>query len=79
MCNLYPFEKTVAKKDVVLDDAIENIDIGGVALLRAAAKNNSRVIVISDPADYDNVLETMSSKEGLSSDRRLVSEDKIKS
>ncbi len=54
--NLYPFQKTVAQKFVTLDDAIENIDIGGVALIRAAAKNYSRVAVICDPEDYDNVL-----------------------
>lgn len=54
--NLYPFQKTVAQKYVTLDDAIENIDIGGVALIRAAAKNYKRVAVVCDPEDYDNVL-----------------------
>lgn len=54
--NLYPFQKTIAQKFVTLDDAIENIDIGGVALIRAAAKNYKRVAVICDPEDYDNVL-----------------------
>lgn len=56
VCNLYPFQETIAKPDVVLADAIENIDIGGVTLLRAAAKNHSRVTVICDPKDYPVVL-----------------------
>ena len=55
-CNLYPFEETVAKPGVTLDEAIENIDIGGVTLIRAAAKNHQRVILCCDPADYPAVL-----------------------
>jgi phosphoribosylaminoimidazolecarboxamide formyltransferase/IMP cyclohydrolase len=51
--NLYPFRETVAKKGVSLDDAIENIDIGGPTLLRAAAKNWQHVGAVADPADYD--------------------------
>jgi phosphoribosylaminoimidazolecarboxamide formyltransferase/IMP cyclohydrolase len=51
--NLYPFAATVAKPDCTYDDAIENIDIGGPAMLRAAAKNHARVAVVVDPADYD--------------------------
>ncbi len=54
--NLYPFQKTVAQKFVTLHDAIDNIDIGGVALIRAAAKNYERVAVVCDPCDYDLVL-----------------------
>ena len=54
--NLYPFEETVAKPGVTLADAIENIDIGGVTLIRAAAKNHERVTLVSDPADYGSVL-----------------------
>ena len=50
--NLYPFEQVIAKAEITLAEAIENIDIGGVALLRAAAKNFSRVTVLGDPADY---------------------------
>jgi phosphoribosylaminoimidazolecarboxamide formyltransferase/IMP cyclohydrolase len=50
--NLYPFEEVTARPEVTLAEAIENIDIGGVALLRAAAKNYSRVTALSDPADY---------------------------
>jgi phosphoribosylaminoimidazolecarboxamide formyltransferase/IMP cyclohydrolase len=57
--NLYPFEETVAKPDVIYADAIENIDIGGVTLIRAAAKNHERVTLVCDPSDYDSVLEEL--------------------
>ncbi|MCB9155709.1 MAG: bifunctional phosphoribosylaminoimidazolecarboxamide formyltransferase/IMP cyclohydrolase [Caldilineaceae bacterium] len=53
--NLYPFQQTVARPNVTLAAAVEQIDIGGVALLRAAAKNHESVTVICDPADYDAV------------------------
>jgi len=53
--NLYPFEQTVAKPDVALEEAIENIDIGGPAMLRSAAKNHASVTVVVDPADYAEV------------------------
>ncbi len=53
--NLYPFEKTVAKPDVPLAEAIENIDIGGPSMLRSAAKNHESVTVVVDPADYAEV------------------------
>lgn len=55
--NLYPFRETVARPDVTLDEAVENIDIGGVALLRAAAKNFQHVTVVCDPDDYGWVLD----------------------
>ena len=55
--NLYPFESTIAKPEVTLAEAIEQIDIGGVALIRAAAKNNDRVTLVCDPADYSAVLQ----------------------
>jgi phosphoribosylaminoimidazolecarboxamide formyltransferase / IMP cyclohydrolase len=55
--NLYPFEETIAKPNVTHADAIENIDIGGVTLIRAAAKNHERVTLVCDPSDYDSVLE----------------------
>ena len=55
--NLYPFEQTVAKPDVSLHDAIENIDIGGPSMLRSAAKNHESVTVVVDPADYAAVAE----------------------
>ena len=62
--NLYEFEKTVAKPDVTFDDAIEHIDIGGPSMLRSAAKNAASVTVVSDPADYDEVLEAMRKNDG---------------
>ncbi len=54
--NLYPFRETVARPDATFEDAIEDIDIGGPAMLRAAAKNAQDVVVLVDPADYDPVL-----------------------
>jgi phosphoribosylaminoimidazolecarboxamide formyltransferase/IMP cyclohydrolase len=54
--NLYPFQQTIAKQGVKLEEAIENIDIGGPAMLRAAAKNYRNVVVICDPTDYVDVL-----------------------
>lgn len=54
--NLYPFEQTVARADCTLTEAVENIDIGGPAMIRAAAKNHAFVAVVCDPADYDTVL-----------------------
>ena len=54
--NLYPFEQTVAKRDVHFEEAIENIDIGGPSMLRSAAKNHESVTVVCDPADYSAVL-----------------------
>src|SRR5699024_1460115 len=57
--NLYPFAQTVARPDVTLADAIENIDIGGPAMLRAAAKNHDRVLVVTDPSDYAELIDTL--------------------
>ena len=57
--NLYPFEATIAKPNVTYEDAIENIDIGGVTLIRAAAKNHERVTLVCDPADYAHILEVL--------------------
>ena len=57
--NLYPFEQTVARPDCSFDDAIENIDIGGPAMLRAAAKNHESVAAIVDPGDYGSVLDEL--------------------
>jgi phosphoribosylaminoimidazolecarboxamide formyltransferase/IMP cyclohydrolase len=62
--NLYPFEQTVAKPGCALEDAIENIDIGGPALLRAAAKNHGAVTVVVDARDYATVLEQMQANDG---------------
>jgi phosphoribosylaminoimidazolecarboxamide formyltransferase / IMP cyclohydrolase len=62
--NLYPFEATVAKEDCTMEDAIENIDIGGPTMLRSAAKNNRDVTVIVDHVDYEKVLEEMKNNGG---------------
>lgn len=62
--NLYPFEETVAKKDCTLEDAIENIDIGGPTMLRSAAKNYEDVTVIVDPADYPKIIAEMQANNG---------------
>ncbi|KGI78763.1 bifunctional phosphoribosylaminoimidazolecarboxamide formyltransferase/IMP cyclohydrolase [Oleiagrimonas soli] len=64
--NLYPFAQTVARPDCTLDEAIENIDIGGPAMLRAAAKNHDRVLVVVDPADYAEVIQTLHEHGGTS-------------
>jgi phosphoribosylaminoimidazolecarboxamide formyltransferase / IMP cyclohydrolase len=59
--NLYPFEQTIAEPGVTLEQAVENIDIGGVTLIRAAAKNFERVTLLSDPADYTLALDELRS------------------
>jgi phosphoribosylaminoimidazolecarboxamide formyltransferase/IMP cyclohydrolase len=56
VCNLYPFQETIARPGATLAEAVEQIDIGGVTLLRAAAKNFARVTVVCDPADYGRIL-----------------------
>ena len=62
--NLYQFEKTIAKDGVTLEDAIENIDIGGPAMLRSSAKNYQDVTVVVDPSDYEIVLKEMKENNG---------------
>ncbi len=62
--NLYPFEATVAKPDVTFEEAIENIDIGGPAMIRSAAKNMRSVTVVTDPADYPRVIECLRANGG---------------
>ena len=62
--NLYPFEKTVARENCPLEDAIENIDIGGPSMLRAAAKNHQGVAVVVDPADYAAIAEELKAGNG---------------
>ena len=71
--NLYPFQQTIAQPDATLADAIENIDIGGPTLLRAAAKNHADVAVVVDPTDYAGVLEEMSRN-----DNALTDESRFK-
>ncbi len=62
--NLYPFEETISKENCSLEDAIENIDIGGPAMVRSASKNYNDVTVVVNPIDYDLVLEEMDDNEG---------------
>ena len=62
--NLYQFEKAVAQPGCTLADAIENIDIGGPTLLRAAAKNYEAVTVVVDPADYATIMHEMKTNQG---------------
>lgn len=62
--NLYPFEETISKPGVTFSEAIENIDIGGPAMLRSASKNFKDVAVIVDPADYGKVIKEMKSMSG---------------
>lgn len=69
--NLYPFEATVAKPDCTFEDAIENIDIGGPTMIRAAAKNHESVAVVVDPADYAGVLAELKEKGEVSAETRL--------
>ncbi|MES2070289.1 MAG: bifunctional phosphoribosylaminoimidazolecarboxamide formyltransferase/IMP cyclohydrolase [Pseudomonadota bacterium] len=63
--NLYPFQQTVAKAECSLEDAIENIDIGGPTMLRSSAKNHKDVAVICDPVDYQLVLDEMKANQGV--------------
>jgi phosphoribosylaminoimidazolecarboxamide formyltransferase / IMP cyclohydrolase len=65
--NLYPFQETVSKPDVAFADAIENIDVGGPAMLRAAAKNHAFVTVVTSPKDYDRVVNDMDALGGATS------------
>ncbi|MDD2764204.1 MAG: bifunctional phosphoribosylaminoimidazolecarboxamide formyltransferase/IMP cyclohydrolase [Opitutaceae bacterium] len=70
--NLYPFEQTIARPGVGLEEAIENIDIGGPSMLRSAAKNHESVTVVCDPADYDAVLKALEAPAGLGELRRRL-------
>jgi phosphoribosylaminoimidazolecarboxamide formyltransferase/IMP cyclohydrolase len=70
--NLYPFEDTIAKPGATLEDAVENIDIGGVTLIRAAAKNFERVTLVCDPDDYNPVLEELQSGSVSAASRRAL-------
>ncbi len=62
--NLYPFEQTVARPDCSLEDAIENIDIGGPTMIRAAAKNHRDVTIVVDAADYGRIIDEMKTNDG---------------
>ena len=69
--NLYPFEATAAKANLTPEELIENIDIGGPAMVRSAAKNFESVAVVTDPADYPRILEELGEKSELTLARRL--------
>lgn len=69
--NLYPFQQTIAKSDVTFAEAIENIDIGGPTMLRAAAKNHQYVTVVVDPADYDKVVQELKEHGDVSAETKL--------
>ena len=66
--NLYPFREVVAKPDVAFEEAIENIDIGGPAMIRSAAKNHKYVAVVTDPADYERVADDLRRRTGATSE-----------
>jgi phosphoribosylaminoimidazolecarboxamide formyltransferase/IMP cyclohydrolase len=68
--NLYPFKQTIAKPDVTLEDAIENIDIGGPTMLRSSAKNFKHVAVVTDPNDYDDILKELKDTGEVSSETK---------
>ena len=59
VCNLYPFEETIAQEGVTLEEAQEQIDIGGVTLIRAASKNFQDVVMVSDPSSYGTILDEL--------------------
>jgi len=69
--NLYPFEKTVAKEGVKLEEAIENIDIGGPSMLRSAAKNNKSVAVITNPSRYPEIINELKTNNGALSEETI--------
>lgn len=68
--NLYPFAETIARPDVTMTDAIENIDIGGPTMVRSAAKNHAHVGIVTSPSDYQRVLDALGDSTTLSSDLR---------
>jgi len=69
VCNLYPFNETIARiPPPSIPEAVEEVDIGGVTLLRAAAKNHDRVVILSDPKDYDEFLAQWKAGNGTVSD-----------
>ncbi|KAI9871100.1 MAG: bifunctional phosphoribosylaminoimidazolecarboxamide formyltransferase/IMP cyclohydrolase [Pleopsidium flavum] len=71
VCNLYPFKDTIAKINVTIPEAVEEIDVGGVTLIRAAAKNHSRVTILSDPGDYPEFLQELGKGEVTEKSRKL--------
>jgi len=72
VCNLYPFEETINRPDVTVAMAVEQIDIGGVTLLRAGAKNFARVVVLCDPGDYGTIVTALRRGETTLPQRRAL-------
>lgn len=70
--NLYPFEQTIAKPGCTFAEAIENIDIGGPTMIRAAAKNHESVAVVVDPTDYRAIVDEIKEKGEVTAATRLV-------
>ena len=75
--NLYPFAQTVAREHCSLEDAIENIDIGGPAMLRSSAKNHKDVVVLCDPSDYADVLQQMTQRGDVGDETRFALAKKV--
>lgn len=75
--NLYPFKQTIQKENVCIEEAIENIDIGGPSMLRSAAKNYKDVIVIVDPSDYEMLIESLNKNEDVSYEQRAYLASKV--
>jgi len=72
VCNLYPFEATIQKPKVTMDDVIENIDIGGPSMIRAAAKNYPDVVVLTNPTQYPDVITALTSKKKIGIQQRQL-------
>ncbi len=77
VCNLYPFEKVILKKGCTLEEAVENIDIGGPTMIRAAAKNYKYVTVIINPKDYNKIIKILKQKKEISEKTRLELAQKV--
>lgn len=77
VCNLYPFKETILKENSTHEDIIENIDIGGPSMLRAAAKNYKFVTVLVDPKDYDKVLNELENNKDTKEETRLYLASKV--
>ncbi|MCC8097331.1 MAG: bifunctional phosphoribosylaminoimidazolecarboxamide formyltransferase/IMP cyclohydrolase [Eubacterium sp.] len=75
--NLYPFKQTILKEGTTLPEAIENIDIGGPSMIRAAAKNYKDVAVVTDPADYDKIIEEYKQNSGVSAETKFYLAAKV--
>ena len=76
ICNLYPFEKTISSSEVTLDEAIENIDIGGPSMIRASAKNFFYTMTVTSPSDYPTLIEELTREGALSFETRKESASK---